>query len=352
MKLAIIANAVIYAAMFVSAVPGPISGSTNVAVRDPTMWYNAKLKKYFLFSTGVNIRLFHSPSLKGPWTRDGTVLKNCSKIDFGDRCNPWAPDVSFHNGTYNLFYSVSKVGSATGVIGLATSPSMKRGTWTDHGEVFRSRPGFIGIDPNYIDFEGPKLVFGSHLGGIFMASLRDNLLKPKYANMPRVNLAGGKDRAVEGAVVYKPKSSKYYYLFFSEGVTLLNGNKPPKGTEYKVLVGRSTSAKGPFVDKNGHKLTEKRTPATGSLVLGSHDNIYAPGGQSVFFDPVSGADVIVYHYVKNNNLTAPATLGINYLSFKTGWPVIVKDPPKKQTQKPTPPKAKPTPQPEKGGCKA
>ncbi|KZV80783.1 hypothetical protein EXIGLDRAFT_780586, partial [Exidia glandulosa HHB12029] len=65
MKLAVIANAVISAAMLVAAVPGPISGSTNVAVRDPTMWYNAKLKKYFLFSTGVNIRLFHSPSLKG-----------------------------------------------------------------------------------------------------------------------------------------------------------------------------------------------------------------------------------------------------------------------------------------------
>ena len=70
--------------------------------------------------------------------------------------------------------------------------------------------------------------------------------------------------------------------------------RPPPGQEYKVLVGRSTSVTGPFVDQAGNELTRG---GAGTLVLGSHDNVYAPGGQSVFRDAVSGRDVIVYHYV-------------------------------------------------------
>jgi len=36
---------------------------------------------------------------------------------------------------------------------------------------------------------------------------------------------------------------------------------------------------GPFYGKAGNQLTDVLDPPTGSLVLGSHDNIYAPGGK-------------------------------------------------------------------------
>ena len=93
------------------------------------------------------------------------------------------------------------------------------------------------------------------------------------------------------------------------------------GKEYKVRVGRSESSSGPFVDKDGRPLTEKE--GTGSIVLGSHDNVYAPGGQSIFHDPVSNRDVIVYHYIPNDKFGGPSYLGINYLDFSSGWPVVV-----------------------------
>jgi arabinan endo-1,5-alpha-L-arabinosidase len=35
----------------------------------------------------------------------------------------------------------------------------------------------------------------------------------------------------------------------------------------------------------------------GTLVLGSHGNIYAPGGQVIFTDKKTNKDVFVYHYV-------------------------------------------------------
>ena len=47
-------------------------------------------------------------------------------------------------------------------------------------------------------------------------------------------------------------------------------------------------------------------------------------GQSVFLDPISKRDVIVYHYVrKNAPAGGPSYLGINYLDFSSGWPVLV-----------------------------
>ena len=72
--------------------------------------------------------------------------------------------MSFHNGLYYAYYSVSTFGSQNSGIGLATSTSMDAGTWTDRGLVFRSSSGnnYNAIDPNLvIDERGaPVLTFG------------------------------------------------------------------------------------------------------------------------------------------------------------------------------------------------
>lgn len=71
----------------------------------------------------------------------GKVLPNCSIIDNPGRCELWAPDVNFVNGSYALYYSVSSLGSQNSAIGVATSPSMEPGTWTDLGQVISSKSG-------------------------------------------------------------------------------------------------------------------------------------------------------------------------------------------------------------------
>lgn len=142
---------------------------------------------------------------------------------------------------------------------------------------------------------------------------------------PGTHLAGYNGRPAEGGFLYKPPSSPYYFMFFSDGITPLEGAtaRPAAGREYKVLVGRGTSVNGPFYGQLGNDITLNLNPPTGSLVLGSHDNIYAPGGQSIYHDPVSGRDIIVYHYVPNDAFGGPSYLGINYLDFSSGWPVVV-----------------------------
>ena len=48
------------------------------------------------------------------------------------------------NGRYVLYFATTAaIGSKHSAIGVATSPSMEPGTWTDHGEVISSKPGDV-----------------------------------------------------------------------------------------------------------------------------------------------------------------------------------------------------------------
>ncbi|KAH7103118.1 glycoside hydrolase family 43 protein [Auriculariales sp. MPI-PUGE-AT-0066] len=313
-----------------AATPNPLTGGHNVTCRDPSIFYNKDLKKYFVFGTGAGVRIWTSPSLTGPWTRTGSVLpKKCSTIDLPLKCEPWAPDINrLADGTYALYYSVSSLGKQESAIGLATSKSMQEGTWTDQGAIIRSHTGNASnaIDPNlYFHDKRPVLTYGSYWNGLYNLDLIDR--KRIKGSMPGKHVAGGNGRPIEGGFMFRPKGSDWVYYFFSEGVTILGGatSHPAKGKEYKVRVGRAKTPDGPFLDKKGRKLTDNvPTDPTGYLVLGSHGDIYAPGGQSVFHDPVSEKSVMVYHYVDlKEKIGGPSYLGVNYLSFKSGWPELV-----------------------------
>ena len=78
--------------------------------------------------------------MHSPWSPAGVVLTNGSKIPLNGR-DYWAPDINFVNGKYVLYYSLSSKGNPNSTSGLATNPSMESGTWTDHGEVFKSVEG-------------------------------------------------------------------------------------------------------------------------------------------------------------------------------------------------------------------
>ncbi|KZV98347.1 glycoside hydrolase family 43 protein [Exidia glandulosa HHB12029] len=325
-KFATLAAFALSALLSVHATPNPLSGSDTIQVRDPAIWYNGNTRKYYVFSTDDKIKIFTSSFLTGPWTRAGSVLPNCSSIQLDGRCVLWAPDVNFINGSYALYYSVSTIGSQNSAIGVATSPSMEPGTWTDQGKVIGSAPGDVynAIDPNIIDNNGLKLTFGSYWNGMYQIGLWPDV-KTQASALPGTHMAGANGRSAEGGFIFKPPSSQYYFFFFSDGITPLQGSttRPAAGAEYKVRVGRGDNAMGPFVGGAGNPLYLDLNPPTGNIILSSHDNVYAPGGQSVFHDPVSGRDIIVYHYVKNNEVGGPSYLGINYLDFSSGWPVLV-----------------------------
>ncbi|CAN6644925.1 hypothetical protein TRVA0_020S02520 [Trichomonascus vanleenenianus] len=319
--------------------PNPVVGTIvpwgGVHVHDPSIVkFNGS---YYSFSTHDLVAISKAPSMYGPWTKVGSVLEKSSIIDNSGNTDPWAPDVHKVGDTFYCYYAVSTFGSLDSSIGLATSKTLEPGSWTDHGAVLTSSSSAKhplsesnAIDPNLLVVEDKKgnvqeayLQWGSFWSDIWQIQLNNDLSVPDDALEKAVNLAFDGTIAThpeEGAYLHKA-SNGYYYLFVSNGVCCgYNTGLPDAGQEYKILVGRSKSPSGPFLDQNGVSMAE----GGGYRVFGSHGNIYGPGGQGVFTDD-DGQDIIYYHYVdlRVSLLDEDKRLGWNYLNYdKNGWPYL------------------------------
>src|SRR5277367_2316870 len=101
----------------------------------------------------------------------------------------WAPDISYEEGVYRLYYAYSLFGKNTSGMALATNktldPTSPDYKWVDRGLVLESKfeDNFNAIDPNFIlDTKGHAwLAFGSFWSGIKMRRLdeRSGMLDPK-----------------------------------------------------------------------------------------------------------------------------------------------------------------------------
>lgn len=329
--------------------PGRVVG--DAGVHDPSLVIRPWTISYVLASTHNQVRFsadriaFESVGgyFKDPpsWT-DGYYRK-----DEDWTRGFWAPDVSFHNGRYWLYYSVSSTGSQKSAIGLATSPTADPYSWTDHGKViatdWHDGVNYNAIDANlFVDEETRKwwLVFGSYWNGIQIVELdpASGMIKsgatpvsiarrgsapatisPSLDN-PEKNPAI-QANAVEGPSLFK--RGPYYYLFASYGSCCPPPNPPPDHRPtYHIKVGRSTSPTGPYYD-SAHPTPVAMTAGGGHLVLAAHDWVQGPGGQSVIHDPAwGGHDLLVYHYY-DSRLAYLSFLGINYLGWDDrGWPYV------------------------------
>lgn len=164
---------------------------------------------------------------------------------------------------------------------------MDAGTWTDVGATgvtSSSGKSYNAIDPALIQVGGNYyLNFGSFWGDIYQVQLTSDAKKPSGGSSYNVAYTSSGSHAEEGA--YMINYGGYYYLFYSAGVCCgYDTSRPATGQEYKIKVCRSTSATGGFVDRNGASCTN----GGGTVVLESHDNIYGPGGQSLYNDPTYG----------------------------------------------------------------
>ncbi|TKX24749.1 glycosyl hydrolases family 43 protein [Elsinoe australis] len=301
------------------AMPMACSGiCTNT--HDPSLIRRSSDGKYFRFATGGRMPVFTAPALNGPWSQAGTVLQANAKVS-GQNSDMWAPDVSQVGDTYYLIYSASSFGGQNSNLGLATSKTMEPGSWTDLGSIFSSKTGdrYNAIDGQLMNLNGGYVVnFGSFWQDLFQFNI--DLTRPTLGKDGTTQLvyqpAG--EHAIEAA--YMVKRDNTFYLFFSAGKCCgLDKNRPAAGQEYSIRVCASSNYKGGFKDKNGVDCLK----GGGTIVLPSHDNIYAPGGQGVYLDPKQGW-LLYYHYIdtKVGYADGQKKLGINKLNWSGGWPSV------------------------------
>ena len=308
---------------------GTIRPIAETSVHDPVMIRQNGV--YYIFCTGFGISVYSSVNMSD-WKKEKPVFDKAPQWALNAipvfKGHIWAPDISYKDGLYYLYYAVSSFGSNNSCIGLAINktlnPADKEFKWIDKGKVLESRSGrdmWNAIDPNLVEDESGNgwLTFGSFWNGIKLVKLDKSLAavaEPQewytIASRPRDfsiadSLAG--NGAIEAPFIFK--KSGYYYLFVSWDYCCR-----AEKSDYKLVVGRSLHIKGPFLDKSGKSMSQNG----GSLLLEGDKNWYGVGHNAVYtFD---NQYYMIFHGYEVKSHGMPK-LRIEKLDWDAdGWPVI------------------------------
>ncbi|MEO6525275.1 MAG: arabinan endo-1,5-alpha-L-arabinosidase [Gemmatimonadaceae bacterium] len=298
-------------------------------VHDPAVIREGE--RYYVFATGGRpgqgvLPIRTSTNLQS-WTSAGFVfsaLPEWATREIPQARNAWAPDISFFNDRFHVYYSVSSFGSRNSAIGLATTRTLDPASpgygWVDEGMVLRSRQerdDWNAIDPNLV-IENERsvwLAWGSFWGGIKMRRLdpatgmlsaTDTVLH-SLSSRPRVPPIDG---SVEAPTIVRRDG--WWYLFVSF-------DRCCRGAEssYNVVVGRSREVTGPYVDRTGMPMTQ----GGGSLVIAATTPTWrGPGHQAVLRD--GEQDYLFFHAYPGAGLGRGSALQISTIIWQDGWPRV------------------------------
>ncbi len=277
--------------------------------------------KYWTFTTGQGITSLYSTDLVNWTAGPRPVFRNNiypSWIDTavpGFQGNFWAPECIFMNGKYYLYYSCSTFGSKVSAIGLAINatldPNSPNYNWVDQGPVITTNNNSIvnAIDPAvFRDTNGDVwFTYGSFFGGLRLTQLDAATGKIKDQN----NQVAVANADPEAACL--TKNGNYYYLFINRGACCRGVN-----STYYIVVGRSTSPTGPFLDKQGVSLNN----GGGSAVLSVAGRYNGPGHAGLLTE--GGATYFSHHFYDGDDNGAPK-LGLAKLTWEGEWPVVSRD---------------------------
>ena len=286
---------------------------------------------YYVFSTGGRegegvIPIRTSRDMRH-WVRSGFVFDSLpawARAEIPKARNAWAPDIALLNGRYHLYYSVSSFGSRNSAIGLATTPTLdadsKNYRWRDEGTVLRShedRDDWNAIDPNLFieDDRNVWLSWGSFWDGIKMRRVDPTTGKLSTADAtlhslsrrPREQPTGG---SVEAPFIIRRKDFCYLFVSF---------DRCCRGADstYKVVVGRSRSVIGPYVDRNGRSMLE----GGGTVVIEAATDFWRGAGhQAILRD--GGRDYMFFHAYFGPGRGRGSALQISTIVWEDGWPRV------------------------------
>ena len=291
-------------------------------IHDPVMAFEDGM--YYVFSTGRRLPVICS-SDKITWESCGRVFERnpvWTRDINQNLADLWAPDISYFNDRWHLYYAASNFGTQNSAIGLATNatldPESPDFEWVDQGIVLRSQPGdpWNAIDANLVLDEAgePWLAWGSYWNGLYLRKI-DPITGMFAADDDTThhlaNRSAGPDNTSAIEAPFIVQRDNLWYLFASFDQCCQGAN-----STYNVRVGRSQSLIGPYVDRDGVPLTE----GGGTLILSEYGQWKGPGHNSIYVED----DVywIVYHAYDANQIGVPK-LRIESLGWDAeGWPVL------------------------------
>jgi arabinan endo-1,5-alpha-L-arabinosidase len=314
---AVLAAALVTVPMTAAEAVGRVAA--DPVVHDPTVIRQGRY--YYAISTGGDAAAHtYLPMLRSPdlvhWTSIGSVFDAAPAwigAELGSTPGDfWAPDLSYFDGLYHLYYAASTFGTNSSVIGLATARTLDPASpgygWTDRGLVLRSQPpdDFNAIDPDLVlDAAGqPWLSFGSFWDGVKMRKLDRRTGLPSAGDPTLYSLASRGGASIEGASI--TRHGGYYYLFASFDFCCRGVN-----SDYRVVVGRSRAVTGPYVDAAGVPMLT----GGGTELLRGYNEFRGPGGGDVF------GDFYAHHYYDTADAGTPK-LSVRAIRWAGGWPSL------------------------------
>ena len=288
---------------------------------------------YYAFSTDVagypssgNLPI-HCSHDKVNWTACGSVfpagMPGWVRQNVPGVVGLWAPDVSYFNGEYHVYYNGSLLHTQQTVIGLVTNttldPADPNYRWIDRGQVLASKSGddFNALDPTILlDSDGSVwLTYGSYWTGIKQRQIDPSTGLLLESNPTRYDLAtrpGVPHNPIEAASLVH--HGAYYYLFVSVDYCC---EQDEASNNYKQAVGRSTSPHGPFVDEAGTPMMN----GGGTVLIEGDSNWGAPGGGTAYVNARLDESFLIFH-AHNLAENGHPHQWIKPLAWVNDWPVI------------------------------
>ncbi|HYQ28915.1 MAG TPA: arabinan endo-1,5-alpha-L-arabinosidase [Polyangiaceae bacterium] len=299
--------------------PPAASEHRAIGTHDPGMIHVANA--YYLFGTGGLLGIRKSTNL-ATWTNAGTIfsaLPGWIKSALGETpADLWAPDISYVNGTYRVYYAGSSFGSNHSVIGLATNTSLDPQNsayeWLDQGLVLESnragtKDDWNAIDPNATQDAAGNwwLVFGSFWSGIKLRRLDTATGKLSTADTTLYALAAHAGGIEAPSIILH---NGYYYLFVSFDACC-------KGVDstYRTMVGRASAITGPYTDANGKAMLQ----GNAVQLLAKDGRYIGPGGGTAFRD--GELFYYAYHYY-DGQMNGASELMLRPINWQNDWPEL------------------------------
>ncbi|MCQ2059354.1 MAG: family 43 glycosylhydrolase [Bacteroidaceae bacterium] len=227
-----------------------------------------------------------------------------------------APDAMFLDGRYLVAYSATGGGLGGGHAGRILTmwnktmdPSSPDFAYTEAIEVAHSE---IDEDCDAIDaglFLDPTTgrlwcCYGTYFGFIRIVEL-DRATGARKKGNKEVNIAVDCEAT---DIIYH---NGWYYLLGTHGTCCDGAN-----STYNIVVGRSKSVTGPYVDNMGRDMIK----GGGKMVIAAHNGVTGPGhfGRVIIDE---GCEIMSCHFEADFNQGGRSVLGIRPLLWKNDWPV-------------------------------
>ena len=241
----------------------------------------------------------------------------------------WAPDVNYYDGTYYMYYSLTRdFGSSASAIGRVEADNVL-GPYSNNRIIVESvtQSGPNCIDPElFYDKDGKLwMVYGSSFGGLYIKELYnegENWGLPKEEGFGKRLWSGSNNQ--EGPFIFYNEDTDYYYMMVSYGSLM---------TTYNMRVARSENPDGPYVDITGADMATVTGDSGGNKIAGNYimgEAFDGAGYAAIGHNSVIEADgkyFVIAHARRQSGLGNDVTEGHNLYAFQLyfnedGWPVM------------------------------